>query len=80
MTDSIIFQSLNELFSEIFLRDDIALTAKTEAADIEGWDSFRQVEIFIAIEERFGVRLKTREIDNLKNIGDLVAAIAGKIV
>jgi acyl carrier protein len=32
----------------------------------------------MAVEERFGIRLQTREIDRLKEVGDLVAVIASK--
>ncbi len=79
MTEAEIYSSLNEVFSEIFLRDDIVLTPKTTAADINGWDSFRQIEIVMAAEERYNIKFQTREIDNLKNVGDLVTTIAGKI-
>jgi len=79
MTEAEIYSSLGEVFSEIFLRDDIVLTPKTTAADISGWDSFRQIEIVMAAEERYNIKFQTREIDNLKNVGDLVSTIAGKI-
>jgi acyl carrier protein len=60
MTERELYDSLNALFSEIFLREDIALLAATTAADIDGWDSFKQIEIVMAVEERFGIRLQTR--------------------
>jgi acyl carrier protein len=78
MTQAEIYNSLNELFSEVFLRDDIALTAATSAKDIEGWDSFKQIEIVMAVEERFKIKLQTRDIDGLKNVGDLVSVINAK--
>jgi acyl carrier protein len=79
VTEAEIYAALNELFSEIFVRDDIVLTATTNAADIEGWDSFKQIEIVMAVEERLGAKLQTREIDSLKNVGDLVKTIAAKV-
>jgi acyl carrier protein len=30
----------------------------------------------MAVQEKFGIRLKPREIDRLRNVGDLAAAIA----
>jgi acyl carrier protein len=78
MTESEIYAALGEIFAEIFLRDDISLTATTAAPDVEGWDSFKQIEIVMSVEERFGIKLQTREIDNLKNVGDLVAVISRK--
>jgi acyl carrier protein len=76
MNEPQIYAALNDIFSEIFVRDDIALTAQTTASDIAGWDSYKQIEIIMAVEERLGVKLQTREIDGLKCVGDLVGVIA----
>ena len=76
MDEPQVYSALNEIFSEIFLRDDITLDAKTTASDIAGWDSYKQIEIIMAVEERLGVKLQTREIDGLKCVGDLVNVIA----
>ena len=78
MTEPEIFASLHEIFCEIFIRDDISLKNETTAADVEGWDSFKQIEILLAVEERMGVKLKTREIDGLKTVGDLVRSIQSR--
>ncbi len=43
-----------------------------------GWDSFKQIEIIVADEERFGIQLNTREIDSLKNVGELARVISLK--
>ena len=79
MPDEQIYVELNRIFSDVFLRDDIALTPQTTAADIEGWDSFAQIEIILAAQERFGIKLTTVEIDSLRRVGDLVQAIAAKV-
>jgi acyl carrier protein len=79
MTDTEIYAGLNEIFAEVFLRDDIVLTPTTAAPDIEGWDSFKQIEIIMAAEERFGLKFQTRDIDKLKSVGDLVAVIRSKV-
>jgi acyl carrier protein len=73
-----IYAKLHEIFADIFLRDDIELTATTTAADVEGWDSFRMIEIVLAVQEQFGIKLHTKELDNLKNVGDLVTIIVNK--
>ena len=76
--DTAIYEALTEIFNDVFLRDDMRLKPELSAADVPGWDSFKQIEIMIAVEERFGFKLTTREIDGLKNVGDLAAAIARK--
>ncbi|MBV9860694.1 MAG: acyl carrier protein [Alphaproteobacteria bacterium] len=78
MTDREIYQGLGEIFADVFLRDDLVLTPELSAKDVKGWDSFKQIEIVMATEQRFGIKLRTREIDALQNVGDLAQVIAKK--
>jgi acyl carrier protein len=43
------------------------------AGDIEGWDSHSQINLILACEEAFGVRLKTREINAMENVDEMVS-------
>lgn len=72
-------ERLTEVFHDVFMRDDIVLTPALTAKDVEGWDSFKQIEIIISVEERFSIKMNTREIDGLKCVGDLVDVIARKL-
>lgn len=75
MTEQEIYSDLTEIFHEVFADETIKLLPSLTANDVEGWDSFKQVEILMAVQERFGFRLRSREIDGLKCVGDLVDAI-----
>jgi acyl carrier protein len=66
-----IYSALREIFADVFGRDDIVLNANTSAKDVADWDSFRQIEIVVAVQERFGVKFRTRDLDELRNVGDL---------
>jgi len=70
---------ITELFREIFSDDDIVLKPETTAADIDGWDSFNHISIIVAVETHFGIKMETREIEGLNNIGTLVATIEKKL-
>ena len=72
------YAGLEEIFSDVFFRDDIKLSPELTAADVAGWDSFKQIEIVIASEERFGVKFQTRDLDGMKTLGDLVALIVSR--
>lgn len=78
MTNELIYRDLLDIFSDVFARDDLVLSPGTSARDIVGWDSFRQIEIILAAEQKFGIKLTTREIDGLHNVGDLATLIAGR--
>jgi acyl carrier protein len=45
---------------------------------VPGWDSFKQIEIIMATEERWGMRFSTRDLDGLRCVGDLIAVVAAK--
>ncbi len=73
-----IYAALTEIFHDVFMRDDITLAPETAAKDVKGWDSFKQIEIILGVEERFNIKLNTRELDSLRNVGDLATVIAAK--
>jgi len=62
----------------VFLRDDLVLSDALSAKQVPDWDSFKQIEIIIAVESQFGIKFRTREMDGLNNVGDLVRLIADK--
>jgi acyl carrier protein len=43
--------------------------------EVEGWDSFKMIEIVMAIESKFGIKIKSQQLDSLEKVGDLVALI-----
>jgi acyl carrier protein len=79
-TEADIYAGLTEIFQDVFLRDDIVLSPGLSADDVEGWDSFKQIEIIMATEEHFGVKFRTRELDTLGNVGDLARLVSEKSV
>jgi acyl carrier protein len=78
VTEAELYQQLTEIFRDVFGRDDMELTPELSAKDVAGWDSFKQIEIMIAVEERYGVKFRTRELESLQNVGDLVRAVLSK--
>jgi acyl carrier protein len=54
------------------------LSAGLSAKEVPDWDSFKQIEIIIAVESEFGIKFQTREMDALANVGDLVRLITAK--
>jgi len=79
MTETEIYAELQSVFDRVFRRHDIKLKPELTAADVPGWDSFRYVSLIVATEEHFGIKLGRDEIDELKNVGDLAAAVAGRM-
>ncbi len=78
MTEPEVYTKVTAILREVFDRDDIEATPTLAADQVEGWDSFKQVEILIAVQEEFSVKFSSRELDSLKNVGDLVHIVVAK--
>lgn len=76
MTDDEILDAVNQVVRDVFVRDDIVLTTLSTSRDVDGWDSFRHIDILLSLEVRFELRFSSREIDVMETVGDLVQAIA----
>jgi acyl carrier protein len=74
-----IYAALNEIFRELFGDETISLNPGTTARDIAGWDSVKMVIIILAVEARFGVKFRSREIDQLNSVGDLADLVGTKL-
>jgi acyl carrier protein len=74
-----IYSDLETIFRDVLVNDDIHLTPTTTAQDVEGWDSFNNISIMIAVESQFKIKLTTLEIESFANVDDLVQTIRRKI-
>ncbi|HXQ53706.1 MAG TPA: acyl carrier protein [Stellaceae bacterium] len=78
MTESEIYAALNDIFRDIFADDSIVLAADSSAKTVKGWDSFAHIKIVVAVESRFGIKMRTKEIETMANVGDLVRLVETK--
>ena len=67
---------LQDIFRKEFGRNDLILKPSMTANDIAGWDSHKHIEIILACEDAFHVRLKPREINALKSVGEMAEHLA----
>ena len=78
MASESILEQLRDIMLDVFDLDDVQLTPATTADDIEEWDSLSHVRLVVAVERKFGFKLKNAEIEALKSVGDLVTLIETK--
>ena len=74
-----IYIAMTEIFHDVFMRDDITLSPELTAKGVPGWDSFKQIEIIMACEEKWGIKFNTRELDALRCVGDLATMVEKKV-
>ena len=71
-------ERLTEVFREVFEDDALTIGPETTAADIPGWDSQTNITLVVATEARFGITFRTAEIEQLRNVGDLIELVSKK--
>lgn len=76
MTD--ILQRLQPIFQEVFEDPTLTVTRETNASVVDGWDSLAHVNLILSVEQAFSVRFALGELEELRNVGDMVDLIAKK--
>jgi acyl carrier protein len=75
MTDGEIYEQLTEIIRDVLMNFDLVLRPDLTAKEVDGWDSYKMIEIIVAVESQFGLKVKSKELDDLENVGDLVMLI-----
>ncbi|MCR5303791.1 MAG: acyl carrier protein [Lachnospiraceae bacterium] len=75
MTREEVYETLNEVFRDVF--DDPTLTVcdETTAEDVEDWDSLEHINLVAAVEQEFGVSFSLGQVQSMKNVGEMVDII-----
>lgn len=74
-----IVEKLTAIFQETFGDKSIVLRDDMTAADVKNWDSLTHMLMITKVEENFGIRFKLKELNKLKNVGNLCDIIAEKL-
>jgi acyl carrier protein len=71
MQEAEVYLKLRKIFRDAFDQD-IDLRSGTTAQDVDGWDSFAHISLILAIEQEFGIRFATADVERMQSVGDLV--------
>lgn len=70
---------LQAIFRDVFDDESLVISEETTSDDIEDWDSFAQMNLIVAMEKQFGMKFNIKEINSLKNVGEMMALIQARI-
>ena len=73
-----ILAQLSAIMQEVLDDPDLSLTPATTADDVEGWDSMSNITFVVEVERQFGIKFNTAEIEEMRNVGDMLDMIAAK--
>lgn len=74
-----ITEKLTAIFHEVFGDNEIVLRDEMTAKDVEKWDSLTHMMMITKVEEMFGIKFKLKELNKLKQVGDLIVIIESKV-
>jgi len=74
-----ILNRVQKILEEVLKHNRFEMRDDLTAADVEGWDSLSHVMIITEIEKDFNVRFKLKELNKLKNMGNLIELIESKL-
>ena len=70
---------LTKLFRDVFDDDSLELRDDMTAKNVEGWDSLTNIDLVVAVEKRFKIKLTTKDVVGLKNVGELLRLIEQRV-
>ena len=79
MTRSDIFSELTPVFRDVFNQPGLILTEDLTANDVDNWDSLSHMVMITEVEQRFNIKFKLRDINKMRNVGDLVTILSERI-
>ncbi len=77
--DDALLSGVQAIFRDVFDEPDLVITRQSTAATIPEWDSLAHVNLITAIERNYKVKFALGDLQELKNVGDLVEMLATKL-
>jgi acyl carrier protein len=77
-TPEFILAELQPIFEQALDEPGLRVTMASNATNTAGWDSLAHIDIIETVERHFKVRFALGELQDLKEVGDLVSLIHKK--
>lgn len=74
-----IHEDVTRIFRSVFDDASLSLHPTTTANDIADWTSLTHVHLVVAMEECFGIRFLSGELQDLQDVGEFESLIARKL-
>ncbi len=70
---------MTEVFRTTFGDETLVLAPQMTADDIAAWDSVTHITLIYALEDEFGVKFSTRDIEGFTCVGDMIACVERRL-
>jgi acyl carrier protein len=74
-----VLEQLQPMFEEVLDQPELRVTRNSNASNTENWDSLAHIDLIEMVQQRFKVKFALGELQDLKEVGDLVDMIVRKV-
>lgn len=78
MNKTEVLSKLTAIFKQVFSNDSLILTSELTANDVDRWDSLSHMILIVEIENVFSIKFKLKDLNKMRNVGDMVDIIVSK--
>ncbi len=79
MDSTQILEELQEIFRDVLDQPELILTPQSNAQTVEDWDSLAHINLVTSIEKHYKIKFALGELQELKNVGDMIDLIQTKL-
>lgn len=79
MDRKIIMEKIQDIFRDVFDDEELVVEDSTSSDDVEEWDSLSHIQLVVAVEKTFGLKLTSKEILSWEDVGEMADAIYAKL-
>ncbi len=73
-----IFETVQEIFRDVFDDDELMISDRTNSDEIEDWDSLEHISLIVSMEKAFSMKFDIKEVNQLENVGEMIDLIKRK--
>jgi acyl carrier protein len=79
MTSDNLLEQLQPIFRDVLDQPELLITEESNGHNVDGWDSLTHINLVSAIEQEFKIRFALGELQDLKNVGDMIVLMRTKL-
>jgi acyl carrier protein len=76
--DGTILEALTDVFRDVFDDPTLKVSSDLSRQQEARWDSMNHLNLFFALEARFGIKFGVAEIEEVQSVGDLIRLVSEK--
>lgn len=64
-------ERLQEIFRDVFDREDLTITSELNMADMDEWDSMSHLRLMLCLEKEFDIKIAIERIETLISVAEI---------